>query len=115
MIDLIDYTIIGIIYIVLIGAAILTIRSLRNKTMTKAEFSAVWAVLSIGVGVYGFFRYAIFLGPPALIFGGIGIYYGFKEAELGTLYKILAIIGLLLGAWETGFSIAGLLGLLPPA
>ncbi len=112
---MIDYIIIGIIYAIFTVIVILTIRYLQNKTITKAEFCTIWAIMSLALGVYGFFRYALFLGPPALVAGLIAIYHGFKETEMNTLFKVLAVIGLFLGFLETLFSVLGLLGVLPQA
>ena len=107
------YIILGITCAVCAVTIILSIYYYRNKTLTKAEFSSLWAGISFGLSIYGIFLFSIFLGVLSIILGAVAVYYGLKDREVHIVLKILAFIGIYLGALELGFGIAGMMGLIP--
>lgn len=71
------------------------------------------AILCFGLGVFGFFHFGIFVGPPAVVLAVLALYTTTKEEELELLYRVLAFIGLALGTFETIFGILELAGMFP--
>ncbi|MFX1293717.1 MAG: hypothetical protein ACFFD2_02485 [Promethearchaeota archaeon] len=82
--------------------------------MNSVEIGSLLAIISLGTGIFGFFYLAIFMGPPAIICGTIALYIGFKEKEIDSIFKFLAIFGIVLGIAEVVLATFGLLGLINP-
>ncbi|MHA1650600.1 MAG: hypothetical protein ACTSYB_10445 [Candidatus Helarchaeota archaeon] len=81
--------------------------------MFSEETRSIFAVLSLGLGIFGFFMFALFVGPPAIILGILAFYKSEKAPSIETIFKNFAIIGIGLGLLEVIFVLLTLIGVIP--
>jgi hypothetical protein len=80
--------------------------------MKTDDIGATLAIVSLALGIFGFFYLALWVGPPAIVCGVAAFYRWYKYKELTDAFKIMALIGTILGLYEAVFAILGLAGVI---
>lgn len=79
--------------------------------MLSDEIRSLFAVISLGLVIIGFFWAMIYFAPPAIVFAILALYTAPGEKVITTTYRVCAFIGLAAGVLETVAAILILTGI----